>query len=368
MRAKGIQWRKGWPWLIMVVLSLTSFVFLRHNAVMYQDRLAEVTQVVADNKTPSTDQFNNEVTQHQQTLRVVFLNGAKVGASITIANTADSTNAITQVLKVGDQIFLTRGSGSTWQFKTMKRDSFWVPILIAVLGALVILMGKGGRLTVISLSINVGLFVVAIYLDLVTSNGNIFWIMAGFSLLASVVTFGLVLGFRSRLMWTVLATVLTTTAITLLLTVVVFSVTHEKGLHFELMSYLTQLPQPLFYAMTLVGILGAVMDESTDMIATLTALEESNPAISLKELALAGRHVGQEIFGALSNVLFLIFIAEQIPMAVLYLRNGNNWGYTYTMNMSLGMVQTLISAIGIVLTVPIGIAWVAILRRKREVA
>lgn len=74
----------------------------------------------------------------------------------------------------------------------------------------------------------------------------------------------------------------------------------------------------------------------------------------------AGRHVGQEIFGALTNVLFLIFIAAQIPMAILFLRNGNNIGYTYDMNMALGMLQTLISAIGIVLTVPAGILWVII--------
>ncbi len=56
-------------------------------------------------------------------------------------------------------------------------------------------------------------------------------------------------------------------------------------------------------------------------------------------------------------------MAEQIPMAILYLRNGNNWGFTYMMNMSLGMIQTLISAIGIVLTVPAGIIWVLIVRK-----
>ena len=33
------------------------------------------------------------------------------------------------------------------------------------------------------------------------------------------------------------------------------------------------------------------------------------------------------------------------------------------MNMSLGLVQTLISAIGIVLTVPAGIMWVLLVRR-----
>ena len=54
-------------------------------------------------------------------------------------------------------------------------------------------------------------------------------------------------------------------------------------------------------------------------------------------------------------------------MAVLYLRNGNDWGFTYMMNMSLGLVQTLISAIGIVLTVPAGIMWVLLVRKFTRV-
>jgi len=36
----------------------------------------------------------------------------------------------------------------------------------------------------------------------------------------------------------------------------------------------------------------------------------------------------------LINVLFLIFMADTFSMTLLYLRNGNNWGYTFTMNMS----------------------------------
>jgi len=40
-------------------------------------------------------------------------------------------------------------------------------------------------------------------------------------------------------------------------------------------------------------------------------------------------------------------------MAMLYLKNGNSWGYTFSMNMSMGVVQSLISGIGIVLAVPL---------------
>ena len=114
--------------------------------------------------------------------------------------------------------------------------------------------------------------------------------------------------------------------------------------------------------MTLVGVLGAVMDEATDMIATLfrsSVTSQYGTKGTSYWTSCRSRN-----FGALSNTLFLIFIAEQVPMAVLYLRNGNNWGFTYTMNLSLGMIQTLISAIGIVLTTPA--IWVWILRKRQQ--
>ena len=57
--------------------------------------------------------------------------------------------------------------------------------------------------------------------------------------------------------------------------------------------------------------------------------------------------------GPLINVLFLIFIMDTFLNAFLLLKNGNNWGYTFSMAMSLGMVQSLISGIGIVLAIPV---------------
>lgn len=347
---------------VLIFLAVGSYVFFNNNMQMYQQPMGVVTQIVKDSKSTQSDQFDNQVTQHEQFVRVRMANGKNIGRQVELVNTADSAQAITQILKVNDRIFLQKADNDVWQFSTMKRDQFWVPILILIIGSLVLMMGKAGRLTALSLLINVSLFVLVVYIDLRLPDGNIFWLFAGFALITSIITLGLVLGIRTKLMWTVMLTVITTSALAMFLANLVFNLTNSNGLHLELMEYITQLPKPLFYAMTLVGVLGAVMDEATDMIATLFALMQENPEISLSALVKAGRRVGQEIFGALTNVLFLIFIAEEIPMAILYLHNGNTWSFTYMQNMSLGMIQTLISAIAIVLTVPVGIGWVALLK------
>ncbi len=134
---------------------------------------------------------------------------------------------------------------------------------------------------------------------------------------------------------------------------IVFSLTHEKGVYYESMQYVTQLPRPLFLAETILGSLGAVMDESTDIIASLTALKAEKPDVSAKQIFKSGRQIGGEIMGPLVNVLFFIFVAETLPMALLYLKNANSWNYSFNMTMSLGVVQSLISGIGIVLTIPL---------------
>lgn len=349
--------------LILIAITLGSYVFLNHNMRMYQQPIATVVAVKHDQQSKVSDQFDNQVTQHEQIIQAKLDNGKNRGSIVQLMNSADSAQGISQVLHVNDKIFLQKGDDGIWQFSTMKRDQFWIPLLVLVLGILLILMGKTGRLTAISLLVNVLLFTFTIYLDLQLPNGNIFWLFIGFAIVASIFTLGLVLGIRTKLMWAVTVTVLSTTLLAMLITNIVFTLTNNNGLHLELMEYITQLPKPLFYAMTLVGILGAVMDEATDMIATLFALMEENPHISLRALVEAGRRVGQEIFGALTNVLFLIFIAEQIPMVILYLHNGNTWSFTYMQNLSLGMIQTLISAIAIVLTVPVGIFWVVLLKK-----
>lgn len=167
---------------------------------------------------------------------------------------------------------------------------------------------------------------------------------------------------------TFLATVLGT-SVAMLVSVLVMNLTHHQGIYYESMQYVTQVPRPLFLAETLLGSLGAVMDEASDIVATLHELHEIDPTISRRQLFLSGRNIGKSIMGPLVNVLFMIFMADTFTSALLYIKNGNNWGYTFSMNMSLGTVQSLVSGIGIVLAIPLVSAFAALLYgRKGEAA
>lgn len=154
-----VEKKHWWPWLVLILLVLASMVVLRHNASWYRTPLGQVTQVKVLQTNRLTDQYNNDVKETTQSLRVKLLNTSQAGKTITVKNTSDEAMAIEQPFKVGNQIFLNRADHQTWTVQTMKRDTVWVPIMIAVLGILIISMGHAGRLTVISLAVNVVLFI-----------------------------------------------------------------------------------------------------------------------------------------------------------------------------------------------------------------
>ena len=148
-----VEKKQWWPWLVLILLILTSMVVLRHNASWYRTPLGQVTQVKVLQTNRLTDQYNNDVKETTQSLSVKLLNTNQAGKTITVKNTSDAAMAIEQPFKVGNQIFLNRADHQTWTVQTMKRDTVWVPIMIAVLGILIISMGHAGRLTVISLAV-----------------------------------------------------------------------------------------------------------------------------------------------------------------------------------------------------------------------
>ena len=76
--------------------------------------------------------------------------------------------------------------------------------------------------------------------------------------------------------------------------------------------------------------------------------------------------MGKSVMGPLVNVLFMIFMAVTYTSALLLLRNGNSWGYTFSMSMSLGTAQSLISGIGIVLAIPVASAMMALLLTRGD--
>ncbi|MDM5145653.1 hypothetical protein ICE98_02787 [Lactococcus lactis] len=207
----------------------------------------------------------------------------------------------------------------------------------------------------LSLILNLLYFVIVIAFN-VEFNPPVILLFGILSVIFAASSLLFVLGPTRQMLYTFITTVLTT-ALTFSVVLFVLKMTGNSGIHFEYLDYVTQNPSEFFFVGTMISVLGAIMDGTGDIVAGLFGMARQNKLNKInmvrKDYIKSGISIGQELIGTLTNVLFMIFMAETLPMTLLLLRNGNSWSYIATVGLNLGLLQTIISAIGIVLAVPI---------------
>lgn len=355
--------------VIMLIIGVIAMIFTTHNQSFYHQPVGEVVMVHNGKSQRQEDQFKNVDHLTDQTLHVRLENGRYKGQTVSVSNSFSDSQGTDLRYRKGDQILLTQLHKTHGKLAANvsgpKRDVVLVFLAWLVVTMLLVMMGRSGGFALISVIVNAILLFIAIKINVNNQATAVLLIFSLLALLFAVISLLLVIGPSKRMLATLGATVLGTLA-AMLISALVLGLTHEKGVYYESMQYVTQVPKPLFLAETLLGSLGAVMDESSDISATLFQLKRINPDISQRELFMAGRNVGKSIMGPLINVLFFIFMADTFTPALLYIKNGNSWGYTFAMNMCLGTVQSLISGIGIVLAIPLASGLMAILLGRRQ--
>lgn len=370
-RLLKLSWLRSKRWLLvgLLIFGLISVAFTMNNQRFYQRLIARVVKATSvGHPRRVSDQFQNIDHQYDQQITAVMMNGRYRGKRVQLSNTYSDSRPMDQRYRVGNQVFLSQvrrhGKQLTANITGYKRDTVLVIVAWLVIFLLLVTMEKAGAWTLTSVVVNALLFILAVEFDLHNNGEHIMAIFSVLTIIFAFVSLLLVLGPNKKMLATFSATVIGTFA-ALGVSLLVFSWTHERGIYYESMQYVTQVPRPLFLAETLLGSLGAVMDESSDIIATLFELKQLEPTVTPRQLFMSGRNVGKSIMGPLINVLFLIFMADTFTSSLLYIKNGNSWGYTFAMNMSLGTVQSLVSGIGIVLAVPLVSAFGAMLLGRR---
>lgn len=338
--------------LIVVIFCLVAVFLTAHDDSLYSEPIFQVTKVTNGKVTKMSDEFHNVDYYHQQLLSGHITNGKYAGKHLKIQNAYSNSGAMDHQYRTNQKLFIVLHTSPKLHatVKDLKRDTPIIFLLALAVGLLFIILKFRGVTVISSIVINTILFWLAVKIDHHNNGAAVIPIFSILAVIFCIITLFLVMGWNRKMLVT-LSAVISATAITILLTLLVFGVTHEKGMYYESMQYVTQLPKPLFLAEVLIGVLGAVTDEATDIVASLATLKQERPELSKLQVFNSGRQIGKSIMGPLINVLFFIFMAETLPMTLLYLKNGNTWKYSFSMNMSLGMTSSLISGIGIVLTV-----------------
>ena len=109
----------------------------------------------------------------------------------------------------------------------------------------------------------------------------------------------------------------------------------------------------LLLSSVLIGSIGAVLDVSISITASMSELVDYDNDIPLDRLLLSGLNVGSEVLGSMINTLILAYMGSALPMAVLISSSGVELsGLMNDPYIAQEIVQSLAGTLGLLFTIP----------------
>lgn len=338
--------------LLLIVGLIVAFVtgLTYFDSFMYHDPVVKVQKVTTLDKSTSTDEYKNTDTQITQRVSGKLLNTKNKGQTISFKNSYYRSQLIDTKYSVGQQVILVK-SGKSYTPKNVKRDTSLV-FTIGIVIFLLYCMKFDRRKLFISVLINIAIYYGYLRTIIKTHNSVLLPLTVITPLIISAVALLVILGPTYPALMAYSSTVISTTA-ALLLSTFVLGLSGYSSIHLELNDFELQPYLGVFLSQVIFSVLGVILDETMDISSSLIEMKKEVSDVAEKTLFKSGINIGKELIGPLINILLFIVIAENLNVVLLYMTNGNSIGYTMNMTLSLGITQLLISAIGIVLTVPI---------------
>lgn len=334
---------------IIVVLVATTATYF--DAGLYKKPIVSIDRVEQISKTKGTDQYKNTDYQVVQKVFGHFANTSKKGEKVAITNSYAQSQLMDERYKAHQQVFVSKTSKTHYTILSTKRDA----ILVFSIGLVIILLfcmkfTRGRLLT--SVLINLVIFYGFVQALIKLRTGDLVGLTILTAILIAAVALVVILGPTKDFLMA-FASAFVATTVAMLLSVWLLQLSGDSGIHFEMVDFGLQPYFGVFISQVIFSVLGVILDETMDISSSLIEMKQEVPDVSKNTLFKSGMAIGKELVGPLINILLFIVIAENLNVVMLYLTNGNSIGYTLDMTLSLGVTQLLISAIGIVLTVPV---------------
>jgi len=354
--------------LILLLVVVAVFLLCKNNYAFYTDTIGTITSVKnveTDSKKGFDGKREYEEKYYEQTLTVNIRNGLHKGETLTAKHACTSSSVYDTEYEKGDDVFVekiaaTEGKDGdlTGNVTGTKRDYVVVTVAALLLAFFLMVAGKEGAMTIVSLLLNIAAFYAVLRLYL---NGhNILFLtipmVMFFTAMLLVFMYGL-----NRRTWVSLIAIMATAAATTLIAAIVlrFSV-----VDYEFMEYLIQPYDPvdagyIFLAEILIGALGAIMDVVVTIVMTVDQIMLHNPETDRRSLWKSCRTVGDDVVGTMLGIMFFANVAATIPFIMLCMRNGFSFLTILRYNSFFELARFLTGSIGIVLAIPVA-AFVAI--------
>lgn len=362
-------------YLILFVVLAAGILFVSHNYFMYDSTIVKIKRIEvksssAESEVQAYDENASKTqkeTYYSQNLTCKIMNGKYKGRDLLLTNKYGYSTLDTEQYRKGDELFIKlteNGNSLSGSITGIKRDKY-AALFAGILVFLVILVAKRrGIGAILSLAVNVGIFVAA--LNQYDVDMNFLRVAYLMSLTFTVLTILFVNGLKRQSGAAILST-LVTVALNMGLFFVAFR--YGSDMDYSQMDYLTgsQDWENLFLASTLIASLGAIMDVAVSMAASMNELMVKNPEIHFKEMFRSGREIGHDIMGTMINVLLFTYICGLMPSFILKMKNEYSLITLVKLHIPFEISRFLTGSIGILLAIPVSIVFsIAVLKIGRK--
>lgn len=356
---------------LMFLIYLAVVFFVSSDAWLYKMPIVKITEVRNEEEAKEDGTRGGKEIHYRQFLKGVILNGEHKRKTIQLKNEYAVSEVTTQKYEKYDKVFVEireKANALSGNIKGLKRDTGVATLLGLMVLLLLIVTKKQGLRTIFTVGVNIAIYMVGFAFFL---NGKDVLKICNIMVLAFTIGTLLLLNGVNR---KTLASILSTLCVLAVIMGLFHLVMSRAGeTDYAAMEYLGSLDNPseLFEAEVMLAGLGAIMDVTVTISATLGELVRKRPSIRWKELFRSGREVGYDIMGTMISVLLFTFGCGLIPTFLIRMNNDISFLTIAKLNIPFEICRFLIESIGIVIAIPISIFVASSLlkiRRREEAA
>lgn len=293
-----------------------------------------------------------------------ILSGYRKGSVVTAVQRVDKMYAIElRPVEEGQTIIVYNNPDpdvdAEFMFAEFHRSTIlWV--LAAIFCIILVLFGRSkGLNTLISLVFTIG-SIFWVYIPAILANGNIyFWSIITCAYIIFMTLF-IVIGYTKKSLASIIGCFV---GVTISGSLVLFAdkFLHMTGLVNEDSMYLLMLNmdepvdiKAIIFGAIIIGAVGAIMDVSMSISASLAELKEQAPNLNSKQLISSGFVIGRDILGTMANTLILAYIGSSLSVTLLlFAYNSSTLLLFNTEMIVVELLQAIAGSFGILLTIPL---------------
>lgn len=243
-----------------------------------------------------------------------------------------------------------------------RRSPMW--ILVALFAAVVVAVGRiRGVFALAGLVVSLGVVIGFVLPALLRGSSPVGVALTGAAVIALAALY-LAHGFNERTTVALLGTS-ASLVLTCALATIFSSLTRLTGLANEesinLLAFAPELDfRGLLLAAVIIGSLGVLDDVTVTQVSAVSEIHRARPTATFNELYRSAVQIGRDHIASATNTLILAYTAAALPLLLIFTQSGLSLADVATSEVvAVEIVQTLVSSIGLVCSVPITTALAA---------